>query len=39
MSKTREYGSDVHQKTVELHKIESGCKQIAKELNVSLSTE
>jgi len=34
-----ENGSDVHQKIVELHKIESGCKKIAKELNVSLSTK
>jgi len=27
MIKTKEHGSDVHQKIVELHKIESGCKK------------
>jgi len=35
MSKTKEHGSDVHQKIDELHKIESGCKKIAKELKNS----
>jgi len=29
MSKTKEYSSDVHQKIVEHHKIERGCKKIA----------
>jgi len=28
MSKTKEYSSSVHQKIVEHHKIESGCKKI-----------
>jgi len=27
MNKTKEHGSDVHQKIVELHKIESGFKK------------
>jgi len=35
MSKTKEYSSDVHQKIVELHKIESGCKKIVKEFENS----
>jgi len=36
MSKTKEYSSNVHQKIVELHKIESGCKKIAKELKIPI---
>jgi len=32
MRKTKEYSSDVQQKIVELHKIENGCKKIAKAL-------
>jgi len=35
MSKTKEYSFDVHRKSVEHHKIESGCKKIAKELKMS----
>jgi len=31
MSKTKEYSSDMHQKIVDHHKIESGCKKIGKE--------
>jgi len=38
MNKTKEHGSDVHQKIVELHKIESGCKKIAKELKIPILT-
>jgi len=38
MSKTKEYSSDVQQKIVELHKIESGCKKIAKELKFPILT-
>jgi len=33
MSKTKEHSYDVQQKSVELHKIESGCKKISKELS------
>jgi len=36
MSKTKEYSSDVQQKIVELRKIESGCKKIAKELKITI---
>ena len=38
MRKTKEYSSDVQQKIVELHKIESGCKKIAKALKIPIST-
>ena len=38
MSKTKEYSSDVQQKIVELHKIESGCKKIAEALKIPIST-
>jgi len=38
MSKTKEHGSDVHQKIVELHKIERFCKKIAKALKIPIST-
>jgi len=38
MSKTKEYSSDVHQKIVEHHKIESGCKKIAKDLKIHILT-
>jgi len=39
MNKTKEHASDVHQKIVELHKIESGCKKnIAKELKIPILT-
>ena len=38
MSKTKEYSSDVQQKIVERHKIESGCKKIAKELKIPILT-
>jgi len=38
MTKTKEHGSDVHQKIVELPKIESGCKKIAKELKIPILT-
>ena len=38
MSKTKEYSSDVQQKIVEHHKIESGCKKIAKELKIPILT-
>ena len=38
MNKTTEHGSGVHQKIVELHKIESGCKKIAKELKNPILT-
>jgi len=38
MSKTKEYSSDMQQKIVELHKIESGCKKIAKELKIPILT-
>jgi len=37
MSKTKEYSSDVQQNIVELHKIESGCKKIAKALKIPIS--
>jgi len=37
MSKTKEHRSDVQQKIVELHKIESGCKKIAKALKIPIS--
>jgi len=38
MSKTKEYSSDVQQKIVELHKIESGCKKkIAKAFKIPIS--
>jgi len=36
MSKTKEYSSDVQQKIVDHHKIESGCKKRAKELKISI---
>jgi len=36
MNKTKEHGSDVHQKIVELHKIQSGCKKI--ELKIPILT-
>jgi len=35
MSKTKEYSSDVQQK-IDHHKIESGCKKIAKELKIHI---
>jgi len=38
MSKTKEYSSDVQQNIVELHKIESGCKEKAKALKIPIST-
>jgi len=38
MSKTKEDSSEVQQKIVELHKIESGCKKIAKALKILIST-
>jgi len=38
MIKTKEYSSDVQQKIVELHKIESGCKKITKALKIPIST-
>ncbi len=38
MSKTKEYISDVKNKIVELHKIESGCKKRVKTLKISIST-
>jgi len=38
MSKTKEYSSDVHQKIFEHHKIESGCKQVAKVLKIPIWT-
>jgi len=38
MSKTKEYSSDVQQKIAEHHKIESGCKKIAKELKNPILT-
>jgi len=38
MNKTKEHGSDVHQKIVDHHKIESGCKKIAKELKMPILT-
>jgi len=38
MSKNKEYSSDVHQKLVEQHKIESGCKKIAKKLKILILT-
>jgi len=38
MSKTKEYSSDVQQKIVELHKIQSGCKKISKELKIPILT-
>jgi len=38
MSKTKEYSSDVQKKIFELHRIESGCKKIAKELKIPIST-
>jgi len=37
MSKTKEYSSDVQQKIVDHHKIESGCKKTAKELKIPIS--
>ncbi len=38
MRKTKEYISDVKNKIVELHKIESGCKKRAKALKIPIST-
>ncbi len=38
MRKTKEYSSDVKNKIVELHKIESGCKKRAKALKIPIST-
>jgi len=38
MSKTKEYGSDVQQKIVDHHKIESGCKTITEELKIPILT-
>jgi len=38
MSKTKNYSSDVQQKIIELHKIGSGCKKIAKELKIPILT-
>jgi len=38
MNKTKEYSSDVHQNIVELHKIQSGCMKIAKELKIPILT-
>jgi len=38
MSKTKEYSSDEHQKIVEHHTIESGCKKTAKDLNIPILT-
>ncbi len=38
MRKTKEYSSDVQNKIVELHKIESGCKKRAKALKIPIST-
>jgi len=35
VNKTKEYSSDVQQK---IHKIESGCKKIAKALKIPMST-
>jgi len=36
MSKTKEYSSDVQQRIVELRKIESGCKKIAKKFKKTI---
>jgi len=38
MRKTKEYSSDVQQKIVELHRIESGYKKTAKALKIPIST-
>ncbi len=38
MRKTKEYSSDVQNKIVELHKIEIGCKKVAKSLKIHTST-
>ncbi len=38
MRKTKEYSSDVQNKIVELHKIESGCKKRDKALKIPIST-
>ncbi len=38
MRKTKKYISDVKNKIVELHKIESGCKKRVKTLKIPIST-
>ncbi len=38
MRKTKEYSSDVQDKIVEHHKIESGCKKRVKALKIPIST-
>ncbi len=38
MRKTKEYSSDVKNKIVEHHKIESGCKKRVKTLKIPIST-
>ncbi len=38
MRKTKEYISDVQQKIIEVHKIESGCEKRARAVKIPIST-